>query len=109
MLELRPKRTVTASSKLLDPTNTAKHDLTSHRHAIEAKRAAESNQQDATNTLPTRDSGSGSEAQLSTPTLSSNPLLLATTENSDLISAAPVDNEDESGSEDQPITTHRKY
>jgi hypothetical protein len=103
MSEQRPKRTVTASSKLLDPTNTAKHDVTSHWHAIEAKRAADSaNQQDTTKTFPSSEdeSENGPEAQLSTPGVSSNPPLATGTE--DLNSSSPG-----SSGEDQPIT-HRK-
>lgn len=40
-LPCRPKRTVTASSRLVDPLNTAE-PIRSHKHAIELKRAAES-------------------------------------------------------------------
>lgn len=36
-----PKRTVIASSKLIDPQNTAE-PIPSHKHAIESKRAADS-------------------------------------------------------------------
>ena len=63
----RPKRTVTASSKLVDPQNTAE-PIRSHKHAIELKRAAESaNKQLGAASGPSDSRPSGNQASSTPP------------------------------------------
>jgi len=97
-----PKQIVTASSKLVDPLNTAE-PIPSHKHAIELKQAAElANKQlgDAVNSPP--DSGpSGDQSTLSTlpsvvvstsrPQTNTNQSISATDE----VSSNGEDSEDE--------------
>ena len=64
----RPKRMVTASSKLIDPQNTAK-PIRSHKHAIELSRAAESTNKQLGGAAsgPPDSRRSGNHPSLSTP------------------------------------------
>lgn len=110
LLAPRPKRTITASSKLVDPQNTAE-PIRSHKHAIELKWAAEL----ANKQLGVGDTASGpldsgtsrNRASLSTlpPTVFSPLELQSTTENVDGNTAG--NSEDGSDSTDGAIE-HRK-
>lgn len=113
----RPRRIITASSKLVDPQNTAE-PIPSHKHAIELKRAAES----ANKHLDDAASGSsgpldsrppGHQPPLSTlpPTVfpSSEPQTNANKSNSVRATTGRVDGDGEDGVDDsdEPIE-HRK-
>ena len=50
----RPKRSLTASGKLLDASNSAAPALSAHKHAIEAKRADEAAKSKSTSSAASR-------------------------------------------------------
>ena len=61
----RPKRSLTASGKLLDASNSAAPALSAHKHAIEARRADEATKSKSTLSV-------ASPADLSVPTSTSS-------------------------------------
>jgi hypothetical protein len=105
----RPRRVVIASSKLVDPQNTAE-PIRSHKRAIESKRAAESANEllgDAENGTPdSRSSGNQSPLLIPPIPVFPSPEPQSDTNQSNLVTEK-VDSDSED-SEDEAIG-HRKY
>ncbi|KAH9962364.1 hypothetical protein BC827DRAFT_215216 [Russula dissimulans] len=95
----RPKRTLHASRKILDPTNIAKAGLTSHREAIEERRIAEATEvaraQDTTrSTSKASELSYQSSASTSPTTVPSSPEPLATSKRPNPATATDDDGSD---------------
>ena len=117
LLACRPKCTVTASSKLVDPQNTAE-PIRSHKRAIELRRAAESTRKQQLEDVPV---ANGSPAREFTTFTASSSSLLSNTSPTAFTESSPEPqtsvNQPSSvtedvggtseGSEDEP-TEHRK-